>query len=125
MLAGKYEPALVEAGRALDLNPSAWLGLATVAVAHAACGRFVEAREPAEKMVGSAPWDISPVQILAAIFSRLGQQEPASELIGRCKGGPLLNYHLVRSEFEAALDSYEMALNERDPNVLLLRHPIS
>jgi hypothetical protein len=26
----------------------------------------------------------------------------------------------VRSEFEAALDSYEMALDQRDPNVLLI-----
>jgi tetratricopeptide (TPR) repeat protein len=121
LLAGQYERAWAEAGKALEFDATIWVAPTAMALAYAARGMFAEAREPAEKMIRLAPWNMTLVGTLAGIFSRLGEQDRASELIGRCKDKPaaMWFYHLLCAEFGAALDSYEAALDLHDPNAPL------
>ena len=120
-LAGHCERAITEARKALELDPAMWLAWLAMAWAYADRGMSAEARAPAEKVVRLAPSNITSTGMVAGILFRLGEQKAATELIAQCGQQPMAMwiYHLLRSDFEAALDSYEAALAQRDPSCLV------
>jgi Flp pilus assembly protein TadD len=120
-IAGDYDRAIAEANKALELDPAMWIAWLAIAWANAFRGMFVEAREPAEKVIRLAPQNLWSTGMLAGILSGLGQQEQASELIAPCRQKPeaMWVYHLLRSDFDAALEAYQAALALRDRNAVL------
>jgi hypothetical protein len=72
-----------------------------------------EAREPAKEAVRKAPWEPGSVRFLAALLARAGDKNRAEKLLAtipETNRGGMATYHLVLSEIDAAIDSYERDL---------------
>jgi hypothetical protein len=81
-----------------------------------------EAREPAEEAVRTAPWEASPVRFLAALLARAGEKNRAEKLLAtipETNHGGLVSYYVVLSDIDAAINSYERLIEQRDPRAAL------
>jgi hypothetical protein len=81
-----------------------------IALSYFSQGKLAEAREPAEEAFRIAPWLPQAGGLLAGILARTGEKEWAVNLLATLRGmspGGMAMYHLVCSEIDAAIDSYE------------------
>jgi TolB-like protein/DNA-binding winged helix-turn-helix (wHTH) protein len=115
--AGMYERSLAEAQKALEIDEGFWATYSMIANAYAFRGMFAEAAESAERAFQLAPWDSAAAGLLAALYSRIGNEKRAREILAN----PILSrigmvlYHLLRSELDFAADWYERAIEEHEP----------
>jgi tetratricopeptide (TPR) repeat protein len=115
---GKYEEALQEGLKALDISESEVHPHLAMAEAYLALGRLDEAVASAERAHRNLPSHSMPIGFLAACLVRLGQKDRAEALI-RDMGSPApiwgrAWYHLLCSEIDAAAYWYEKMIDARD-----------
>ncbi|HYL34330.1 MAG TPA: protein kinase [Bryobacteraceae bacterium] len=117
--AGMYERAIAEARKVLELDETNYRGNHVIAWCQTQQGNFKEALEPAEAAFRRAPWQPLVTGNLAAILSLSGEQERANQLLSNIGGGALsidmLAYHLLLAQYDAAIDWYERAIEQRQP----------
>ena len=81
--------------------------------------RLKQALEAGEAAFRRAPWWSPIVGTLAALLSISGEQERANQLVTNMRGGSLpmgmMNYHLYLGHYDAAIDWYERAIEQRLP----------
>jgi tetratricopeptide (TPR) repeat protein len=123
LCAEMYEPAMVEARKALTLDDNNPVSHWTIALTHFVQGRLAEAREPAEEAFRQLPWHSGVVGFLAGLLAQAGEKERAEKLIATMRGinaVGMIFYHVVCSEFDAAIDWYERGIEQHQPLVALL-----
>jgi tetratricopeptide (TPR) repeat protein len=105
-----YEPAIVEARKVLDLDDKSYTPHYVIALSYFFQGKRAEALEPAEEAFRIAPWYVGPGALLAGLLAQADEDDRAEKLLatlGRKFLGGMTIYHLVCSEIDAAIDSYE------------------
>jgi serine/threonine-protein kinase len=118
LCADMYQPAIVEAKKALELDDSALLPQYVIALSYFLQGKLAEARQSAEDLFRIAPWNAPVVGFLAGLLAQAGEKERADKLIATMPGVipfGMINYHLICSEIDAAIDWYERAIEQRQP----------
>jgi serine/threonine-protein kinase len=117
-----YELAIVEARKALQLDDRSFSPHLTIASSSLFLGKPAEAREAAEAAFRIAPWNTGAVGFLAGILMRAGDKERAEKLIATMRGvapGGIIEYHVICSEIDAAIDSYQREIELRQPRAAI------
>jgi serine/threonine-protein kinase len=119
VLAGKYEEALQEGLKALDISESEVHPHLAMAEAYLALGRLDEAVASAERAHRNLPSHSMPIGYLAACLVRMGKKDRAEALIRDMGDSPApiwgrVWYHLLCSEIDAAAFWYEKMIDARD-----------
>jgi TolB-like protein/Tfp pilus assembly protein PilF len=109
-----YDRAIAEARKALELQEDHSLPHSMLAQCHASQGMFAVAQEFAEKAHRLAPWNSGAAGLLAAIYTRTGNEDRAKAMLARPVPGAMIVYHTVRSEFDAAADWFKKAIQQRE-----------
>jgi tetratricopeptide (TPR) repeat protein len=120
---GMHERAMDEARKALEIDASHPVANLAVCVAYLSRGMLPEALASAERAHALAPWHARVTGILAGILARTGRKEQAGILIEQLKGATpfgMVLYHCICSEIDAATDWYQKAIEQREPNAVLL-----
>ncbi len=120
---GMHERAMDEARKALDIDASHPVANFVVCVAYLSRGMLTEALASAERAHTLAPWEARVTGILAGILAITGKKEQAGILIEQLKGAApwgMVLYHCICSEIDAAADWYRKAIEQRDPNAVLM-----
>jgi tetratricopeptide (TPR) repeat protein len=122
LFAEKYELAIVEARKVLELDAPTYVPHYVIALSYFCQGKLAEAREPAEEAFRQAPWHSAVIGFLAGLLVRAGEKDRAEELLATIResnrGGMHL-YHFVCSEIDAAIDWYERDIELRSPDAML------
>lgn len=116
LCAEMYEPAIAAAQKALELDDRTYNPHWMIAVSYFLQGKLAEAREPAEEAFRIAPWFPSVVRFLAGLLVQAGEKDRADKLLATIHGtipGGMYWYHLVCSDFDAAIDWYERDIELR------------
>jgi serine/threonine-protein kinase len=122
LCAERYEPAIVEAQKALELDDRSFWPHYVIAMSYFSQGKLVEAREPAEEAFRLAPWHPAGVGFLAGLRAQAGDRDLAEKLPATVPGTKpvvMAMYHLVCSEMDAAIDWYERAIEQRQPTAAI------
>jgi TolB-like protein/Flp pilus assembly protein TadD/predicted Ser/Thr protein kinase len=122
MAAGKYDRAIEEARKGLEIDESAWIALVPLVFSFFMKGMLAEALAAAERAHQLAPWHPRMIGQLAGILARMGDAKRAETLIQQLRDAParpgapigMVLYHLIRAEIDAAADWYEKAIEQRD-----------
>jgi len=119
--AGQHERAVSEAHKALEIDEKYWFAHYALSLSHATNGSLQEAKSAAENAVRVSPWNGRCVSMLAGILARLGEHERAFEVLAPWKDNPgcMAQYHMLTGAIDAAAESFEAAVDQRDPNVTL------
>jgi tetratricopeptide (TPR) repeat protein len=120
--AGLYDPAILEARKALEIDEKVWIPHWVIGQSLALRRIFAEAREPAEIAFRLAPWHPMVVGSLAGILACLGERERSDQLLmdlPETSSAGRVIYHLLGSETEAAADWYEKEIELRQPTAVL------
>jgi TolB-like protein len=123
LCADRYELAIPEARKALDLDDRSFWPHYVIAHSYCLQGKLAEALGPAEEAVRIAPWQQGASGILAGLLAQTGEKERADELlvsVRRMTPGGMIMYHLVCSEIDAAIDWYQRDIELRQPFAALL-----
>jgi serine/threonine-protein kinase len=123
LCAEKYELAIVEARKALDLDDRSFWPHYVIALSYFSQGKLVEAQERAEEACRLAPWHPAVVGFLAGLRAQAGDRDLAEKLLATVpatKPVGMAMYHLVCSEIDTALDWYERDIELRQPTAALL-----
>jgi len=121
--AGCHERAIEEAAVAAARDRSLWLAHYAAATGFPALGRFEEGREAAERAMAAAPWQPLLPGLLAGMLVACGRVGEAEALLARRRDTShtgLLLYRMFRGEFDAALDEYVAAIEEREPMAVFM-----
>jgi serine/threonine-protein kinase len=118
--AERYEEAIENAQKALAIDEAHWVPMTILSQSYAYQQRWDEAIAVAEKAHRAAPWNANVAGILAGSLACAGEKARAEEIMRQLGDRPLplwgrVEYHLLRSELDAAADWYEKAIAERDP----------
>lgn len=121
---GRYEDAIIEAQKALEINRESWIEMQWMSISYAALGKLDQARRAAEEVVQFAPWNFMAVGHPAGIWARAGGQVQAEPLLQRIpddrrKPGALACYHLQRGDIDALAHWYEKAIEQHGPMAFL------
>ncbi len=119
VLAGKYEHALQEGFKALDISESEIHPHLAISEAYLALGRVDEAVASAERAHRNLPRQSMGAGLLAACLVRQGDKDRAAMLIHEMGDSPTpiwgrAWYHLLCSEIDAAAYWYEKMIDARD-----------
>jgi TolB-like protein len=119
--AGMYNRAIAEARNALEIDEGLWAIHSMMASGYAFQGMFIEALEWAERAYRLAPWDSGAAGLLAGLYSLTGYEKRAKEILANPMpiGSGMMFYHLLRSEFDAAVDWYEQGIEQHAPFVVV------
>ena len=117
--AGKYEEALQEGQKALDISQDEIHPHLAMAEAYLALGRNAEAIASAERAHRNFPQQSMATGFLAACLVRVGEQDRARALMREMGDSPTpfwgrAWYHLLCSEVDAAADWYEKMIEARE-----------
>jgi TolB-like protein/Tfp pilus assembly protein PilF len=122
--AGRYDEALEQLHKVLELDPHQVVAMASIAMIHADRGQMEEALKVARRAYAVGPWFPEAVGILAALLRRQGDEgwkTIAAELgSGEAHGDPRghLMFHLLSGEIDEGADWVEKALEQRDPSAM-------
>ena len=119
VLGGKYEQALKEGFKALDISESEIHPHLAFAETYLALGRVDEALASAERAHRNLPQQSMGTGFLAALLVRLGEKDRANALLREMGASPIpiwgrAWYHLLCSELEAAAEWYEKMIEARE-----------
>ena len=119
VLGGKYEQALKEGFKALDISESEIHPHLAFAETYLALGRVDEALASAERAHRNLPQQSMGTGFLAALLVRLGEKDRADALLREMSASPTpiwgrAWYHLLCSELEAAAEWYEKMIEARE-----------
>ena len=119
VLGGKYEQALKEGFKALDISESEIHPHLAFAETYLALGRVDEALASAERAHRNLPQQSMGTGFLAALLVRLGEKDRANALLRQMGASPIpiwgrAWYHLLCSELEAAAEWYEKMIEARE-----------
>jgi eukaryotic-like serine/threonine-protein kinase len=119
-LGQRNDQALEEVRKALEIDEHHWLAICILAQIHMATGRYAEAVAAAEKAHRANPLHSMPCAVLAAGLEQLGERDRATEVLHEMGDSPKplwgrVEYHLYRSELDAAADWYEKMIEQREP----------
>jgi tetratricopeptide (TPR) repeat protein len=120
---GMHQRAMDEARKALEIDESHPTANIAVCLAYLSRGMLTEALASAERAHTLAPWHARVTGILAGILARTGKKEQAGILIEQLKGATpigMVLYHCVRSEIDAAADWSQKAIEQHEPNAVLM-----
>jgi eukaryotic-like serine/threonine-protein kinase len=123
LCADRYELAIPEARKALDLDDRSFWPHYVIAHSYCLQGKLAEALGPAEEAVRIAPWQQGASGLLAGLLAQAGEKERADELLAsvrRMTPGGMIMYHLVCSEIDASIDWYQRDIELRQPFAALL-----
>ena len=117
--AGRYEEALQEGLKALDIAQNELMPHLTLGEVYLALGRVAEAVASAERAHRNFPQQSMATGLLAASLVRLGERDRAEALLREMGDSPTpiwgrAWYHLLCSEIDAAADWYEKMIEARD-----------
>ena len=113
LILGSESPdrAAVEARKAMEIDERHWLPYYSMSMSHIRLGEWQEARELAKRSAAAAPLMALPAGLLAALLRRVGENDAADAVLSRLRSpSGLFIYHVVRSEMEAAADSFAKAI---------------
>jgi tetratricopeptide (TPR) repeat protein len=116
--ANRGDRAVVEAGKALEIDESLWMTHFGASLGYASLGKFTEARDSAERAIRLAPWQAFLPGMLAGITACCGEPQQALELLAMRKdtsAAGLAVYHFLLGNIDAALDHYSDAIDQREP----------
>jgi hypothetical protein len=85
-------------------------------------GKLAEAREAAEEAFRQASWQPGVAGFLAGVLAQTGEKERAEKLIATIRETTprsMLMYYLVCAEIDAAIDAYEIAIEQRHPGAVM------
>ena len=86
LCAEMYEPAIVEARKALELDDRSYLAHLVIALSYFFQGKLAEAREPAEEAFRRGAMEPLAVGFLAGLLARAGEKDRAEKLIATSAG---------------------------------------
>jgi len=114
------DQAQEEVLRALEIDENHWLPNCILGQIYMATGQYAEAAAAAEKAHRVNPLHSMPSAVLAAGLVQLGQRDRAAEVLREMGDSPKpiwgrVEYHLYRSEIDAAADWYEKMIEQREP----------
>ena len=117
--AGRYEEALHEGQKALDITQTETHPFLGIGEAYLALGRVAEAAASAEKAHRNFPQHSMPTGLLAACLVRLGEKQQAEALVQEMGDipNPLWGrawFHLLCSEIDEGASWYEKMIETRD-----------
>jgi TolB-like protein/Flp pilus assembly protein TadD len=112
-----YESAIAEARKVLELDDKHQAAHMMIAFSYFFQGKPGKAREPAEEAFRIAPWEPLAIGLLAGLLALAGEKDRAEKLIATIKVSTgMMMYHLICSEIDAAIDSYQRDIELRRPN---------
>jgi tetratricopeptide (TPR) repeat protein len=117
---GLESEAGAEWRRCVELDPDFWLGWVEFGLHHAASGRFVDARECAEKALAYSPGSPFVVGLLAGALAQTGEADRSRALLDALPGNSSeafiahTLYHFVLGEIDSALERAGKALELRN-----------
>ena len=116
---GRYEEALQEGLKALDIAQNELMPHLPLGEAYLALGRVAEAVASAERAHRNFPQQSMATGLLAASLVRLGEKDRAEALLREMGDSPTpiwgrALYHLLCSEVDAAAGWYEKMIDARD-----------
>jgi serine/threonine-protein kinase len=126
--AGRDEEAVMQYRQLLELDQNYWFASMALGALHVSRGRLTDALACTEKAYALAPWNPHAVGLLAAVLRRTGDVSRAEGLLEKLGPGhvkrahALALFYLVCEDIENAADSVERAIEERDPDVMILLH---
>ncbi len=117
--AGRYDEALQEGLKALDIAQNELMPHMTLGEVYLALGRVADAVASEERAHRNFPQQSMATGLLAASLVRLGEKERAAALLKELGDSPTpiwgrTWYHLLCSEIDAAADWYEKMIDARD-----------
>jgi len=120
MCAGRYDDAIALARQAIDSGRADHLHYAVIAQSSFLAGGSPEdSLAAAEQGLRLAPWHAGLAGLAAGLLTTLGDEERARTLLAAMRGGMtaqgMVNYHLIRSEIDSAIDWYERDIEQRQP----------
>ena len=114
-----YERAVAEARKVLEFDETNGTAHSVIAYCFINQGKYKQALEPAECSFRWAPWHPMIVGILAGLLAVTGEQVRSDKLIRDMRGGMfpigMVTYHSILSQYDAAIDWYERAIEQRQP----------
>ena len=124
--AGRYDVALRELAKGLDLETEYWPAHYVAAECHIAEGRIEEAMASAARAHALAPWHVRGQGLLAGLLARAGRSAEAEALLGPlcaplapCGASVgLLEYSLTVGDLASAARWYRQAIDERHAFVI-------
>ena len=124
--AGRYEEALAQLEKVLDLNESLPVARVSVAMLEADRGRLDAGLAAARRAYADAPWYPDTIATLAGLLHQSGDVEGARSLAqqlgkGETFGDARVNalYHLLCGDLDAAMPWVEQAIAERDISMMV------
>jgi serine/threonine-protein kinase len=117
--ARRYDEAIDEVHKALDMEASNFAARFILLEAYVAKGLMTEALAAAERAYDAAPWHDNIVGIYAGLLAQAGQSAQGEALMHTLDSrgaNPFSRvfFHLLRSEIDAAADWYEKAIDQRE-----------
>ena len=122
LILGSESPdrASVEARRAMEADERHWLPYYAMSMSHFRLGELQEARKLAGRSAAAAPSMPLPAGLLAGLLRRVGENDGADAVLSRLRSpSGLFIYHVVRSEMEAAADSFAKAIAQGEVQHLM------
>ena len=118
-LAQRNDEAREELLKALEIDENHWLANCILGQIYMATGHYAEAAA-AEKAHRVNSLHSMPSAVLAAALVQLGEKDRATEVVSEMGDSPKpiwgrVEYHLYRSEVDAAADWYEKMIEQREP----------
>jgi TolB-like protein/Tfp pilus assembly protein PilF/predicted Ser/Thr protein kinase len=119
-LAQRNDEAREELLKALEIDENHWLANCILGQIYMATGQYAEAAAAAEKAHRVNSLHSMPSAVLAAALVQLGEKDRATEVVSKIGDSPKpiwgrVEYHLYRSEVDAAADWYEKMIEQREP----------
>jgi tetratricopeptide (TPR) repeat protein len=120
MCAGRYDEAIAVARRAIASGRGDHLHYGVLGQCLLfAGGTAEEALEAADHGLRLAPWHAGLAGVVAALLTKRGEDERARTILAGMRGGMtaqgMVNYHVLRSEIDSAIDWYERDIEQRQP----------
>jgi eukaryotic-like serine/threonine-protein kinase len=116
--AGQGDRAVMEAGKALEIDESLWMTHFGASLGYMSLEKFSEARDSAERAIRLAPWQAFLPGMLAGIMARCGETQQALQLLAKRRDTSAVGlavYHFLVGNIDAALDHYGDAIEQREP----------
>jgi len=123
-LSGMHDQAQEEVLKALEIDENHWLPNCILGQIYMATGRYTEAVAAAEKADLFNPMHSMPAAILAAALVQVGEKDRAVDVFREMGDSPKplwgrVEYHLYRSDIDAAADWCEKMIEQREPFALI------